>query len=162
MAVNVRRLRCTPEDVFRVFADGWTFPSWVVGASRMRDVDAQWPQPGTHIHHSFGVWPAIIDDETIVEELDVPRRIVMRAKGWPLGVARIIMDVRPSGQGCLVRMEEHAIAGPGRFVPRPIMDLLLYWRNAETLHRLAYLAEGIAPGPKPPSTAEREMSDGGV
>src|SRR3712207_7075993 len=36
MAVNFRHLDCTPEDVFSVLADGWLYPSWVVGASRIR------------------------------------------------------------------------------------------------------------------------------
>lgn len=152
MSINVRRLRCDPEDVFRVIADGWLFPAWVVGASRMRDVDERWPAPGSRLHHSFGVWPALIDDVTVVEHLDAPRRVVLRPSGWPLGEACVTIDVKPSGDGCVVRLEERAIAGPGRLVPRPVMDLLLYHRNRETLHRLAYLAEGIsqtvAPSPR--------------
>ncbi len=40
MAKNVRELRCAPSAVFRVLENGWIFPSWVVGATRMRDVDA--------------------------------------------------------------------------------------------------------------------------
>ena len=44
MSRNVRVLQCTPEDVFRVLADGWLYPCWVVGASRMRKVEDTWPQ----------------------------------------------------------------------------------------------------------------------
>ena len=44
MAVNFRHLDCAPEDVFRVLADGWLYPSWVVGASRIRSVE-QLPGP---------------------------------------------------------------------------------------------------------------------
>ena len=54
MSTNVRVLTCHPDAVFRVLADGWLFPAWVVGASRMRDVDEQWPVPGAKLHHSFG------------------------------------------------------------------------------------------------------------
>ena len=46
MSTNVRSMNCSPEDVFAVLADGWLFPTWVVGASRMRDVDAAWPEVG--------------------------------------------------------------------------------------------------------------------
>jgi hypothetical protein len=42
MAVR-RRCNCSPEQVFAVLHDGWTYPVWVVGASRMRDVDPGWP-----------------------------------------------------------------------------------------------------------------------
>ena len=144
MSRNVRVLHCTPEDVFDVLGDGWLYPSWVVGASRMRDVDASWPAPGAELHHSFGVWPALIDDKTVVEEYDPPRRMVMRARGWPIGEARVFLEVKERGGDCVVRIREEAVAGPGRFVPRALMDMLLHWRNDETLHRLAYLSEGRA------------------
>ncbi len=44
MAKNVRILHCRPEDVFDVFADGWLFTTWVVGASRMRGQDDGGPR----------------------------------------------------------------------------------------------------------------------
>ena len=98
MSRNVRVLRCTPDDVFRVLADGWLYPCWVVGASRMRDVEEAWPQAGSRLHHSFGAWPALIDDVTVVEVYDPPRRMVVRAKGWPIGEARVTIDVKPRGR----------------------------------------------------------------
>lgn len=51
-----------------MLADGWLYPSWVVGASRMREVDVKWPASRSRIHHSVGVWPALIDDHTKVLE----------------------------------------------------------------------------------------------
>ena len=158
MSRNVRVLQCTPEDVFRVLADGWLYPSWVVGASRMRLVEDAWPHTGSRLHHSFGVWPALIDDVTVVEEYEPPKRMVVRAKGWPIGEARVAIDVKPRGQASVVRIQEDAVAGPGRFVPAPLLHLGLHWRNAETLHRLAYLAEGMAPVPRA-ATAEEETGD---
>ena len=160
MSRNVRELRCAPADVFAVLADGWLYPSWVVGASRMRDVDERWPAAGSELHHSFGVWPALIDDKTVVEECDPPRRIVMRARGWPIGEARVTIDVKPRGDRCVVRIQEEAVAGPGRFVPEPLLDVMLHWRNSETLHRLAYLAEGRSTRSAEESTAEEEIAPG--
>jgi hypothetical protein len=156
MSRNVRVLKCRPEDVFRVFADGWLFPSWVVGASRMRDVGEDWPRVGAELHHSFGVWPALIDDTTTVLEYEPHRRFVLQARGWPMGEARVTIDVKPRGAESVVRIQEEAVAGPGSLIPAPLLDLPLMWRNAETLHRLAYLAEGMAPRPDGPTTAERE------
>lgn len=161
MSRNVRVLRCTPEDVFGVLANGWLYPSWVVGASRMREVDDAWPAEGARLHHSFGVWPALIDDSTVVESSSPPRHLVLRARGWPIGEARVTIDVKPRGDGCVVRIQEEAIRGPGKYVPEPIMDALLHWRNAETLHRLAYLAEGAAVRPRGDTTAGDEMAASG-
>ena len=157
MSRNVRVLKCTPDDVFDVLGDGWLYPSWVVGASRMREVDERWPEQGSEVHHSFGIWPLLIDDKTVVEEFAPPRRMVMRARGWPIGEARVTIDVKPRGAESVVRIQEEAVAGPGRFVPAPLLDIPLHWRNEETLHRLAYLAEGRATRRVTASTAEQEM-----
>lgn len=142
MATTTRLFHCPAEAVFAVLADGWTYPSWVVGASRMRSVDEHWPDPGARIKHSVGVWPAVIDDETVVVEWDAPRRAVFTAKGWPIGEARIVIETRPHAEGCVVRMHEWAVRGLLQFVPRALTDPPLDLRNREALRRLAYLAEG--------------------
>ncbi|QNE45671.1 SRPBCC family protein [Glaciihabitans sp. INWT7] len=142
MSVNVREMACSPEDVFAVLADGWVFTTWVVGASRMRDVDENWPAVGSALQHSFGVWPALINDETTVLECDPPRHLVMQPKGWPLGEAKVVIDVKARGNGSVVRIEEFAVAGPASWIPRPVLDFALYRRNVETLQRLAFIAEG--------------------
>jgi hypothetical protein len=159
MSVNVRVLRCAPEDVFAVIADGWLFPSWVVGASRMREVDDAWPAVGSELHHSFGVWPAVIDDTTVSIEWDPPRRAVMKARGWPIGEALVTLDLKPRGDDTVVRIQEEAVAGPGSLIPAPLLDVPLYIRNAETLHRLAYLAEGRAQRTEQ-TTGEQEIAEG--
>ncbi|MCS5735201.1 SRPBCC family protein [Herbiconiux daphne] len=142
MSTNTRLFHCPPEKVFEVLADGWLFPVWVVGASRMRAVDDAWPAEGSELHHSFGVWPAVIDDVTTVLEWDPPRRMVIVPAGWPLGEAKVTLQVKRRGDGCVVRIDEEAIKGPGALVPGPIMDVPLHIRNVETLRRLAYIAEG--------------------
>lgn len=144
MSVRHRLIDAPPQAVFDVLADGWLFPSWVVGASRIRDVEDAWPAVGSKIHHSFGVWPAVIDDTTSVVEWDAPRHARFVARGWPVGEAAVIIDVRPRGDGSIVRMEEFASRGPGRLVPAPLMALALNYRNTEALQRLAWLAEGRA------------------
>lgn len=142
MSRNVRAFSCSPAAVFEVLADGWLYPTWVVGASRMRDVDPDWPTPGSKLEHSVGVWPALIDDETVSLEWNPPSRAVVRAKGWPIGEARVTIDVRPHGGGCLVRIQEEPVEGPGAWVPRFLTEPMLHVRNRETLRRLAFIAEG--------------------
>ncbi len=137
-----RRLNCSPEQVFAVLNDGWMYPLWVVGASRMRDVDDGWPAPGTKLHHSFGVWPALIDDSTEVLEIEPGKRLVLEARGWPVGKARVEISVRPNGNGSLVTIAEDATGGPARLVPESIRQASIDFRNRETLRRLGYLAEG--------------------
>ena len=141
MAVQ-RRLICSPEQVFAVLRDGWTYPVWVVGASRMRSVDEAWPAPGTKLHHSFGVWPLLLNDTTEVLELDPGHRLVLDAGGWPIGNARVEITVEAAADGSLVSMAEDVSDGPARLVPQPVRVAGIDVRNRETLRRLALLAEG--------------------
>ncbi|WP_416393024.1 MULTISPECIES: SRPBCC family protein [unclassified Curtobacterium] len=144
MAKNVRILRCRPEDVFDVFADGWLFTTWVVGASRMRGQDEGWPAVGTRLHHSFGIWPLVIDDVTTVLEWDAPHRMVIQPKGWPLGEARVELVVEEHRRGCKVTIVEDAVAGPGAWAPDLLVQPMIWIRNRETLRRLGWVAAGRA------------------
>lgn len=141
MSVNTRVINTSPENVWNVLADGWTYPLWVVGASRVRDVDASWPAVGSLIHHSVGVWPALIDDNSEVLEVDPHHSIRLRARGWPVGEAEVTIELKPIGAHTEVEIREQAVAGPAVLVPEPIKGLTLKWRNTETLRRLAYIAE---------------------
>ena len=127
-----------------MLADGWLFPTWVVGSSRMRSVDDSWPQAGAKLHHSFGVWPMLLNDETVVREWDPPRKAVISPKGWPFGEALVTIEVKPRHDGCVVRIQEKAQKGPATLIPNFLMDVYLRWRNVETLRRLAFIAEGRA------------------
>ena len=109
-----RRLNCSPEEVFDVLNDGWSYPLWVVGASRIRDVDAGWPAPRSKLHHSFGVWPLLIDDSTEVLEIEPGKRLVLEARGWPIGKARVEITVEADGLGSSVSISEDASGGPAR------------------------------------------------
>jgi len=144
MSVNVRRMACTPEQVFSVLADPWVYPTWVVGASRLRAADSRYPTPGSRLHHSIGVWPLVLNDETRVDEWDPPRRMVLEAKTRPFGSERVILDVKPRGGGCVVRMEEFPMSGPVALIPAPIADAILRVRNHESLRRLEWVARGRA------------------
>lgn len=142
MSTHTRRIEATPEQVWEVLADGWLYPLWVVGATRMRAVDDHWPAPGARLHHSVGVWPAVLDDTTSVELAEEPRRLQLLARGWPLGTARVTLDLRPVDSATEVSITEDAEAGPGRLVPAPLRHAPIWWRNTEALRRLALLVEG--------------------
>ena len=152
MATNERRISASPEQVFAVLADGWLYPTWVVGASRMRKVDAAWPAVEARLHHSVGVWPLLLNDETRILAWEPPRRTVLEAKGWPFGTATVEIEVIPDGTGCMVRITENPSRGPGVLVPKPLRDPMIKIRNTETLRRLAFLVEGNARPGSAPST----------
>lgn len=138
---RTRLVEAGPEAVWRVLADGWQYATWVVGASRVRAVDADWPSPGSRIHHSVGLWPLLLSDVTEVEACEPGRSLLLRAKGRPLGEARVLIELTPQGDGCLVGIREDASGGPGRFVPVWLRQAAILPRNDEALKRLALLAE---------------------
>jgi uncharacterized protein YndB with AHSA1/START domain len=141
MSTTKRVVRATPEQVWEVLADGWLYPLWVVGATRMRDVDDAWPAPGAKLHHSVGTWPLVLDDVTESIECVPGLRLHLHAHGWPMGRADVTVTLQAAGAETEVTIEEQATAGPGALVPRVVQDPMLHWRNVEALRRLAYLAE---------------------
>ncbi len=136
------RIRATPEQVWDVLADGWLFPLWVVGASRMRAVDPTWPEVGSLLHHSVGAWPVLIDDETEVLDARPPSFLSLQAKAWPTGEARVDLHLAASGSTTVLTLEEDAHLGPARVVPPFLRQPPLRWRNEETVRRLTLLVEG--------------------
>jgi hypothetical protein len=156
MSRTTRVMQCRPDDVFAVLADGWSYATWVVGAARIREVEEAWPDPGSKIHHSVGAWPALLDDTTVVEHVDAPHELALRARAWPTGEARVVVHCRPEGDRTEVTIDEQVVSGPARLLPTLAQDALLNPRNVEALRRLSYLAEGRArkwPGGDGPGSA---------
>jgi hypothetical protein len=118
----------------------------VVGASRIREVDPGWPAAGSRIHHSVGLWPALLDDNTeVVESVAAGpvRELVLQARAWPAGEARVRLLVASArANHSTVSIVEDVTTGPGRLIPRAARQLLIVPRNKETLQRLALIAEG--------------------
>ena len=131
----------TPERVFAELSDGWMYTAWVVGASHMRDVDSTWPQPGAHLHHTVGTWPLGVSDTTEVLESEPPHRLVLQARAWPTGEARIVLTIEADPDGCTVTMEEWPTNGTARILHNPLGSALIRRRNREALDRLAALVE---------------------
>ena len=142
MTTTVRTIEASPQQVWDVLADGWLYPLWVVGATRMRAVEDAWPKEGSRIHHSAGVWPLIVNDETVVLAAEPPTLLRLRARGWPLGEADVTIALAPDGAHTRVSIDEDAVEGPGALVPKLVRGPGIAWRNTETLRRLAFLVEG--------------------
>jgi uncharacterized protein YndB with AHSA1/START domain len=136
-----RQVAAPPEQVWAVLADGWLYPLWVVGASSIRAVDADWPAIGARIHHSVGAWPALVHDATRVEEVEPGRSLLLRAGLWPAGEADVRVTLRPEGEGTHVLLEEQVASGPMSLIPKFAYGPMLKARNVESARRLANLAE---------------------
>ena len=146
MSVNSRVIKTVPERVWDVLADGWLYPVWVVGATRMRDVDTEWPAQGAKLHHSVGVWPLVLSDDTEVLECEPRQLLRLRARGWPAGEAEVAITLSATGADTLVEISEDLVSGPGLLVPEPARAPMIKLRNTETLRRLAFIAEHRATG----------------
>ena len=145
MAENSTTIDATPEQVFEVLLDAWTYKDWVVGADDIRAVDDAWPAPGSCFHHTVGVGPAKTDDRTKIVAVDPPHRLVLEARAGPAGVAHVEFVVGPDRDGTRVTIEEHPIDGPAERLPEAVSDVGLKLRNAETLRRLRNLVESRTP-----------------
>lgn len=141
MTENERLVRAGVENVFAILTDGWSYAGWVVGASRVRAVDAGWPEPGRNIHHSVGTWPLVIDDTTTALEYEPLSRLKLKVRVWPAGAGEVEFQATESPGGCRLVMLEQVTSGVAAMLPSSVNDAILRARNAETLRRLALLAE---------------------
>lgn len=141
MAVVEKVIDASPERVFEVLADGWTYSDWVVGTAHVRDVDDAWPRVGSRLHHRAGPWPLSLQDASTVLECRPPERLVLRAGLWPAGEAIVAFALEPLPNGrTRVTIGEDFAAGPLRWVQTKLNDLVLHLRNKETLARLSDIA----------------------
>jgi uncharacterized protein YndB with AHSA1/START domain len=144
MISTSRPIEATSEQVWAVLSDGWLYAGWVVGASRIREVDPRWPAEGSTIAHSVGSWPLLLDDDTEVLTCRPGRILRLLARTRPLGESLVEIEVtdRPGLGTCTVEIREDAVSGPGMLVPAPLRQLALAPRNRESLKRLEYLVLG--------------------
>ncbi|MEE6169446.1 MULTISPECIES: SRPBCC family protein [unclassified Mycolicibacterium] len=136
-----RHTTASRKQVWDVVADGWTYTQWVVGNTRMRAVAPDWPAPGSKTHHTIGVWPLVVNDETVVEACTPLEELVLLARVRPFGGARITLRLVDIDDGTRIEMAEVPVGGPLNWVPRRLSLLLVYPRNRECVARLAALAE---------------------
>lgn len=138
-----RTTSATPARVWSVLSNGWLYSSWAVGTSRIRCVDPSWPQAGSKIEHSVGVWPALLDDKTESVESSAGL-LVLSARSLPAGTATVRVHVHKDGDGSRVTMDETAETPPFRWIPDDVHRLTAGPRLEECLRRLTLLAENGA------------------
>jgi len=140
VATNERYMPVSPEAVWDALADAGGYGYWVVGSKEIRDADPDWPAPGSKFHHTVGFGPFEVKDHTVALEAARPGLLRLRAKGRPLGTAKVTLKMTELDGGTLVRMTENPDGLTSVLAFNPLMQLLTIGRNAESLMRLEELA----------------------
>jgi hypothetical protein len=109
-----RTIRTSPEQIFAVLADGWSYARWVVGAAHIRAVDEGWPAVNTRVHHRVGPWPMQLNDRTVAWEM-TPNRLLELDAYAPLGQ---LCELRRASQGCRCSVDVWPVAGTVSWVMR--------------------------------------------
>jgi uncharacterized protein YndB with AHSA1/START domain len=142
MSKNEILIEAPRERVFAVLGDASTYSEWVVGAVDVRDADESWPAEGSELHHTQGIGPLVIKDETRVLESEPPAHLVLLAELEPLGSMQVTIDLfEEPGDRTRVRMLEAPASGVLALARNPLSDWLLTGRNVVSLGRLKRLAE---------------------
>jgi uncharacterized protein YndB with AHSA1/START domain len=126
--------------VWDALADPSGYEYWVVGSREIRDAEPDFPAPGTKFHHTIGFGPLTLRDHTEVLDAAPPTFLQMRAKGRPIGTARVTMRMSPRDGGTMVEMVERPDGPYVVLNVNPVLHLLTKIRNAESLMRLEELA----------------------
>ena len=138
--------------VFRTIADPCTYPSWLVGAQRIRRVDPEFPAPDAEFEHSVGpAEGATVDDSSEVLVADPPRRLDLAVHVGPVS-GDVTFLLEEAGGATTIRLRERPT---GRLAAlTPVLRPLLFARNRWSLHQLRRLLEG-AGGPGDLGSLER-------
>jgi uncharacterized protein YndB with AHSA1/START domain len=138
--VEIRtRIDAPREEVFNMLADPRTYPDWLVGAQRIRDVDDQFPQPGTKFEHSVGPNEATtVDDDTEVIETQGHRHLVMEVHVGPMR-GEVEFDLKKRGDATEVIMRERP-TGPALLLT-PLIRPLLALRNQKSMRQFAQMVQ---------------------
>ena len=140
MATNKRFMPVPATAVWDVLADPGEYGYWVVGSKLIRDAEPGWPAPGTRFHHTIGVGPFNVSDHTVALEAERPHRIVLRAKGRPVGTAKVTLTMTPRDGGTIVQITETPDGVYRLLALNPLLHVVTLLRNSESLMRLEELA----------------------
>ncbi len=137
MAVTRRRIPFPPSAVLALLADGRRYADWVVGAKRIRAVDPTWPEVGSQFHHTVGVGPLSTSDATEVLAFARPGGpVVLKARAWPTGSARVTITAERTNEGSEVVIDEVTLERPAKSLNNQVIDGLINLRNVESLRRM--------------------------
>ena len=141
MAFTSRIMAAPARDVFTVLTDPYSYPKWLIGTSKIRDVDAAWPAVGSCFHHGVGVGPLRLPDSTQVETIETDKVLKLRVRARPFILATASFILVDSGPSCVVMLEEEPKLRMLGNLVLPLFDPLTHVRNHESLRRLGELVD---------------------
>jgi uncharacterized protein YndB with AHSA1/START domain len=134
--------------LFTVLADPETYPAWLVGAKRIRDISPDWPAPGSHFKHTVGFGPIAVPDKTSVRAVQEPEMLELMVRARPVIEAVVHFHVIAMGpSSCQLTMTETP-AGAYKLIA-PVSQPLIKARNERSLDRLAALIRDLRPNTTP-------------
>jgi uncharacterized protein YndB with AHSA1/START domain len=135
MTAVTATLEASRPEVWDALVDVRTYPTWLLGARRIRHVDEGWPAPGSAFHHVVGLGPALeIRDRASSVAVEEGRRLELEVRARPLIRATVVFELQDSPDGTEVTLEEHPI-GLHRLLA-PVIAPLTVARNRASLARL--------------------------
>lgn len=121
--------------VWDALVDVRTYPTWLIGARKIRSIDDDWPAPGSAFHHVVGLGgPLTVADSTSSVAADAPHRLELVVRARPLLRATVVFTLEDTGGGTSVTVEEHPI-GWHRLLA-PVLSIPTMARNRASLERL--------------------------
>jgi uncharacterized protein YndB with AHSA1/START domain len=130
-------LNASVESVWTMLADAHSYSLWVVGAKDIRGIEGPWPEPGSKFHHTLGMGPFTLQDNTKSLIAEEGSHLAMEARARPLGKAWVDFTLGPVENGTRVTIDERAVAPALMRWLNPLLAPLIRSRNNETLRRLA-------------------------
>lgn len=141
MTVTRRTFSTSAATLFEVLVEPTTYPGWLVGAKRIRDVSAEWPQPGSFFKHTVGFGPVAISDRSTVRELQPPRLLVLFVRARPAIEAIVRFELTDVTGGCELVMTEEPVGGYKLLAP--VTQPLVKRRNDRSLQRLQDVVDSV-------------------
>jgi hypothetical protein len=136
--VSVQRItiEATPEQIFAVLLDPYSYPEWLVGARRIRSVDETWPEPGSAFHHVVGFGPITVADSTRIVQASAPALLELDVRARPFGRARTRFAVVALDHARSDLALEETPTSPVLRLLTPVLDAGIAVRNDASLKRL--------------------------
>jgi uncharacterized protein YndB with AHSA1/START domain len=122
------------EQVYEVLADPETYPSWLIGAQRIRRVDPDFPAPASRFEHSVGATgEASVDDASVSLRAEPPHRLVLDVRaGLVHGTVDFRVEEEPGG--CRLVFRECPTGPP--ILITPLLRPALFARNTVSVRQL--------------------------
>jgi uncharacterized protein YndB with AHSA1/START domain len=141
MAHTAREFHRSPSELFAVIADPATYPDWLVGTSKIRDIEHNFPSPGATFRHTVGMRPFAVPDLTVVRDVEPDRSLTLSVRARPLFSAEVIFRIVGDDERSVVTIEEEPTLRLLGNVLRPLVDPVIHHRNHRSLRRLEALMD---------------------